>query len=152
MKAVGRPVDDLAINESLVIPARELRVAFARSGGPGGQNVNKVETKAELRWTPGESAAFSEADRAWLLRRLASRLTAQGELLVTSTRTRDQSRNRDDAREKMAEIVRQALQRPKRRKKTRPGKRAIEGRLQEKRRRSDAKQKRQSPQGSSEWS
>ena len=143
---------DLPISETLVIPARELRESFARSGGPGGQNVNKVETKAELRWTPGESSALSDADRIWLLRRLGSRLTAEGELLITSTRTRDQSRNRGDAREKMAEVVRRALQRPKRRKKTRPGKGAIEGRLQEKRRRSDAKQKRQSPKNSPDWS
>jgi ribosome-associated protein len=144
-------VEDLPINETLVIPARELRESFARSGGPGGQNVNKVETKAELRWTPGESAALSEANRAWLLRRLASRLTAQGELLITSTRTRDQSRNREDARDKMAELVRRALLRPKRRKKTRPSKGAVEGRLEEKKRRSDSKQKRQSPKNSTDW-
>lgn len=144
-------MEDLPINASVVIPARELRVAFARSGGPGGQNVNKVETKAELRWTPGESGALSDADRTWLLRRLASRLTSEGELLITSTRTRDQSRNREDAREKMAELVRRALQRPKRRKKTHPSKGAIEGRLNEKRRRSDAKQKRQAPKGSADW-
>jgi ribosome-associated protein len=145
-------VEDLPINKAVVIPARELRVAFARSGGPGGQNVNKVETKAELRWTPGESTALSEADRTWLLRRLASRLTAEGELLITSTRTRDQSRNRDDAREKMAEVVRRALQRPKRRKKTRPSAGAIEGRLKQKRQRSDVKQKRQSTKDSMDWS
>lgn len=134
-----------------MIPARELRESFARSGGPGGQNVNKVETKAELRWTPGESTALSDADRAWLLRRLASRLTTEGELLITSTRTRDQSRNRDDAREKLAELIRRALQRPKRRKKTRPSKSAVEGRLEEKRRRSGVKQKRQSPKSSADW-
>jgi ribosome-associated protein len=145
-------VDDLPINETLVVPARELSVSFARSGGPGGQNVNKVETKAELRWTPAASAVLSDVDRAWLLRRLSGRLTAQGELLVTSTRTRDQSRNRDDALEKMAEIVRRALLRPKRRKKTRPSRGSIEGRLKEKRRRSDAKQKRQSPKSSADWS
>ncbi len=144
-------MEDLAINEAIAIPSRELRESFARSGGPGGQNVNKVETKAELRWTPAESAALSDADRAWLLRRLTSRLTAEGELLVTSTRTRDQSRNRDDARQKLAEIVRRALERPKRRKKTRPSKGSVESRLKDKRRRSDAKEKRQSPKGSADW-
>jgi ribosome-associated protein len=144
-------VEDLPINESVVIPARELRVSFARSGGPGGQNVNKVETKAELRWTPGESSALSDADRTWLLRRLASRLTAEGELLITSTRTRDQSRNRDDALAKMAEVVRLALRRPKRRKKTRPSAAAREGRLQAKRRRSDVKDKRRSTKSSPDW-
>jgi ribosome-associated protein len=148
---LSEAVEDLPISDSLTIPARELRVSFARSGGPGGQNVNKVETKAELRWTPGESTALSDADRVWLLRRLASRLTTEGELLVTSTRTRDQSRNRDDACEKLAELIRRALQRPKRRKKTRPSKSAVEGRLQDKRRRADAKQKRQSPKPSADW-
>lgn len=138
-------MEDLPIHDGLVIPDRELRESFARSGGPGGQNVNKVETKAELRWNPAESSALSDADRQWLLKRLASRLTAGGDLLVTSTRTRDQSRNRDDARTKLAELVRRALERPKRRKKTRPSKGAVEGRLQQKKRRSDAKEKRQSP-------
>jgi ribosome-associated protein len=144
-------VEDLVINESLVIPARELRESFARSGGPGGQNVNKVETKAELRWNLAGSAALSDANRSWLLGRLATRLTAEGDLLITSSRTRDQSRNREDARAKLIEVVRRALQRPKRRKKTRPSATAIEGRLKAKQRRADAKQKRRPPESSSDW-
>jgi ribosome-associated protein len=145
-------LEDLRINETVVIPARELRVSFARSGGPGGQNVNKVETKAEIRWTPGESASLSEADRAWLLRRLAPQLTVEGELVITSTRTRDQARNREDALAKMADRIRLALQRPKRRKKTRPSAASVEGRLQTKRRRSDIKQKRGLPKKLPDWS
>ncbi len=144
-------MEDLPVSDRLVIPARELRVSFARSGGPGGQNVNKVETKAELRWNLGQSEAVSDADRAWLLKRLASRLTGEGDLLVTSSRTRDQSRNRDDARRKMAETLRKALERPKRRKKTRPSAGAVAERLSEKRRRADAKKRRQSPKDSREW-
>jgi len=144
-------MEDLIIREGIVIPARELRVTFARSGGPGGQNVNKVETKADLRWTPAESAALSDADRQWLLKRLSGRLSAEGELVVTSSRTRDQSRNRDDARTKLAEVVGRALRRPKRRKKTRPSAAAKEARLREKRRRSESKQKRQSPRKSAVW-
>jgi ribosome-associated protein len=144
-------MDDLLINDGLVIPARELRVAFARSGGPGGQNVNKVETKAELRWNLRDSAAVSDADRAWLLKRLCSRLTSEGELLITSTRTRDQSRNRDDARAKMADLVRRGLERPKRRKKTRPSAGSVAERLDEKRRRAFAKKKRKPPKDSAEW-
>ena len=144
-------MEDLVINEAVVIPGRELQVSFARSGGPGGQNVNKVETKADLRWIPAESGALSEADRQWLLGRLASRLTAEGELVVTSSRTRDQSRNRDDAREKLAELVARALRRPKSRKRTRPSAAAKEARLQEKLRRSKSKQKRQSPKDSGSW-
>lgn len=144
-------MEDLSVSERLVIPGRELRVSFARSGGPGGQNVNKVETKAELRWNVRESEAVTDADRVWLLKRLATRLTGEGDLLVTSSRTRDQSRNRDDARAKMAEMVRRALERPKRRKKTRPSAGAVAERLDEKRRRSFAKKKRNPPKDSSEW-
>jgi ribosome-associated protein len=143
-------VEDLVITGTVVIPAGELRVSFARSGGPGGQNVNKVETKAELRWSLRESAAVSDADRAWLFKRLASRLTNEGELLVTSTRTRDQSRNRDDARDTMAETIRRALERPKRRKKTRPSAGSVAQRLDGKRRRSTAKKKR-TPPDSTDW-
>jgi ribosome-associated protein len=139
-------VEDLVITESLVIPAGELRVAFARSGGPGGQNVNKVETKVELRWNPAHSAALGGVDRGWLLERVASKLTSDGDLLITSSRTRDQSKNREDARAKLAETLRQALRRPKRRRKTRPSAAAVEARLQSKQRRSRVKrQRRESP-------
>jgi hypothetical protein len=74
---------DLVIHARLSLPEEELRVEYARSGGPGGQNVNKVETKVQVRWNPAESEAISEADRAWLLTRLASRLTTDGDLLVS---------------------------------------------------------------------
>lgn len=136
---------DVVVNDRITIPAAELQVAFARSGGPGGQNVNKVETKVEVRWIPETSGALSEADRAWLLDKLASRLTTSGELIVTSERTRDQSRNREDALDKLGEIVRAALSRPKPRKKTRPSKRARERRLEEKKRTSARKKQRRSP-------
>ncbi len=138
-------MDDLPITSRVTIPADEIEVAFVRSGGPGGQNVNKVATKVELRWRPGDSAALSADDRAWLLQRLDRRLTSTGELLVTSERTRNQARNRDDAAAKLAAIVRAALARPKRRKPTRAGRGAIERRLQAKRIRSRKKRDRQPP-------
>lgn len=125
-------MNDLVVSDRITIPAGELRVSFARSGGPGGQNVNKVETKVELRWTPAGTSAVDEADRAWLLQRLAARLTSEGELLVTSSRTRDQGRNREDARQKLAEAVRKALERPTRRRKTKPSRGAVEKRLEQK--------------------
>lgn len=137
---------DLLVNDQLVIPDAELDVSFARSGGPGGQNVNKVETKVELRWNPGTSAVLSDADRDWLLERLASRLTQSGDLLVTSSKTRDQAKNRDDARAKLAAIVGQALERPKPRKRRRPSKAAEERRIQEKKRRAALKQSRRDPE------
>jgi ribosome-associated protein len=133
------------VTDAIVIPADELALSFARSGGPGGQNVNKVASKVELRWTPATSralAALSEETRAWLLSRLAGRLTLAGELLVTSTLTRDQAKNRADAAEKLAGIVRAALARPKKRKATRPTRASKERRIGAKRRRSEIKRAR----------
>ncbi|MCW5979025.1 MAG: aminoacyl-tRNA hydrolase [Bryobacteraceae bacterium] len=135
-------MDDLPINQKVTIPGEEVRIAFARSGGPGGQNVNKVESKVELRWTPASSAALDEADRRWLLGRLQGKLTAGGDLVVTSNRTRDQIRNRMDALAKLAAIVEAALDRPTPRRKTRPTRASVEDRLREKRRRSDVKKRR----------
>src|SRR5690348_5024104 len=111
---------DIIVTPRLTIPAGELDMAFARSGGPGGQNVNKVSSKAELRWNPTTSGALSDDDRTWLLSRLAKRLTSDGTLIVTSTATRDQLKNRDDAASKLALIVRSALERPKTRHATKP--------------------------------
>jgi len=136
---------DVVVSDRITIPAAELQIGFARSGGPGGQNVNKVESKVEIRWSPGDSAALDDSDRAWLLDKLSSRLTTTGELIVTSERTRDQSRNREDALDKLADIVRAALVRPKPRKKTRPSKGARERRLAEKKRQSDRKKQRRGP-------
>ncbi len=138
-------MDDLPINDELTIPGAELSVSFARSGGPGGQNVNKVATKVDIRWTPADSAVLGEVERRRVLKKLAKRLTTEGELLVTSTRTRDQSRNREDAREKLADIIREAVKPPRVRKKTRPPKRVAENRLAEKRERSVRKFDRRPP-------
>ena len=133
---------DLRVTDRIWIPEGELRVAFARSGGPGGQNVNKVNSKVELRWTPATSAAFGEDDRAWLLGKLAGRLTNSGELLVTSERTRDQAKNREDAQAKLAAIVAAALFRPKKRRATRPTRGSKERRIGEKRHRAEIKKSR----------
>ena len=123
---------DIRITETLAIPAGELRVSFVRSGGPGGQNVNKVASKVQLRWTPGTSTAFSDADRAWLLKKLASKLTSEGDLIVASNLTRDQGRNRVDAEAKLAALVLASLVRPKKRRATKPSRAARERRVDEK--------------------
>jgi len=130
---------DLLIRRGLVIPEDELELRFARAGGPGGQNVNKRSTQVEVRWRPATSRALRGDDRAWLLARLGGRLTADGELVVTSTLTRQQARNREDALAKLAGIVAAALVRPRRRRATRPGRGAVERRLGAKKRRSQVK-------------
>ncbi|MDH5673361.1 MAG: alternative ribosome rescue aminoacyl-tRNA hydrolase ArfB [Myxococcales bacterium] len=133
-------MDDLRVGPQLTIPGDELRVAFARSGGPGGQKVNRSETKVELRWNLRDSRAPNEADHRWLMKRLGARLSADGDLIVTSERTRNQAQNRADALEKLADLVREALVRPKRRRPTRPGRGAIERRISDKKHRSRLKE------------
>jgi ribosome-associated protein len=133
---------DIVVTPRLTIPAGELALAFARSGGPGGQNVNKVASKVELRWNPTTSAALTGDDRSWLISRLANRLTTDGTLIVTSTATRDQIKNRDDATSKLRLIVRAALERPKTRKPTKPTKGSKRRRVEAKRHRSEIKRSR----------
>ena len=133
---------DIVVSPRLTIPAGELALAFARSGGPGGQNVNKVASKVELRWNPTTSGVLSADDRTWLLSRLANRLTIDGTLIVTSTATRDQIKNRDDAASKLALIVRSALERPKHRKATKPSRASKRRRVEDKRHRAAIKRNR----------
>ena len=135
-------MQDLVVTPRVVIPGDEIAIAFARSGGPGGQNVNKVASKVELRWNPTTSAALGDDDRAWLVARLRSRLTSDGTLIVTSTATRDQGRNRDDAAAKLALIVRTALDRPTPRRPTRPSRAAKRRRVADKRHHAEIKRNR----------
>jgi ribosome-associated protein len=136
-------VQDVVVTPRVTIPGGELAIAFSRSGGPGGQNVNKVASKVELRWNPGTSAALSDDDRTWLLERLRSRLTTDGTLIVTSSATRDQLKNRDDATSKLALIVRAALVRPKARRATKPTRSSKRRRLAAKRHHAEIKRNRQ---------
>jgi ribosome-associated protein len=133
---------DIRVTDTIAIPPAELRVSFVRSGGPGGQNVNKVASKVQLRWTPATSTAFSDADREWLLRKLAPKLTSDGDLLVASNLTRDQGRNRVDAEAKLAAILVAALVRPKKRRATRPSQAAKARRVDEKKARGQIKKQR----------
>ncbi|MBC7978424.1 MAG: aminoacyl-tRNA hydrolase [Myxococcales bacterium] len=140
-------MEDVVVTPRVTIPGGELAIAFSRSGGPGGQNVNKVASKVELRWSPVASAALEADDRAWLLQRLASRLTSDGTLIVTSTATRDQLKNRDDATRKLALIVRVALDRPKPRKPTKISRGAKRRRVADKRHHAEIKRNRTGKSG-----
>jgi len=135
-------MEDIVVTPQVTIPGGELSLAFSRSGGAGGQNVNKVSSKVELRWNPTTSAALSDEERAWLAHRLRSRLTSDGTLIVTSTATRDQIKNRDDATSKLALIVRAALDRPKPRKPTKVSKGAKRRRVADKRHKAEIKRNR----------
>ncbi len=130
---------DLVVTDRVTIPSAELRFAFARSSGPGGQNVNKVNSKVEVRWNPTTTGALGDDDRAYLVGRLGSRLTTDGELIVVSDRTRDQLKNRADAQAKLSAIVAAALFRPKKRRATRPSRGSKERRIGEKKHRAEIK-------------
>jgi ribosome-associated protein len=127
------------VGPRLRIPAAELDLAYATSGGPGGQNVNKVASKAILRWNLARSTAVAPEDRAWLLARLAGRLTGEGELVIASDRHRDQPQNVADVLDRLRDVLRSALARPKARRATRPSRASRERRLASKRRRSETK-------------
>lgn len=129
----------IRINARVSIPRSELEVHFARSSGPGGQNVNKTSTKVELRFDLLASPSLTDADRAWLASKLASRLNTAGELLLSSDRHRSQPDNLRACLERFAELMREALVPPKPRYKTKRTAASQRRRLEEKKRRSDIK-------------
>jgi ribosome-associated protein len=141
MRAGRSEADGSLVIGNVVIPAAELRFRAVRSSGPGGQNVNKVASKIELRFAFEDCAALP-APAKERIRQHASRLDAEGCLLITSQLTRNQLVNLEDARQKVAEIVRAALVVPKRRKKTRPSRAKQAARVDAKRKQSQKKQNR----------
>jgi ribosome-associated protein len=135
----------LEVTPTLQIPDTEFTWTYARSGGPGGQNVNKVASKAVLRWEIAASTALPADVKSRLAFQQKRFFTLDGGLLIMSQRYRDQERNRDDCLEKLRAMILQALAVPKSRKKTRPSRGSKRVRLQDKRRRSAIKQTRQRP-------
>lgn len=136
----------LIVNDLIRIPEDELAFEFARSGGPGGQNVNKVSSKALLRWNPAASSALPPAVRERFLAAQGSRLTKEGEILIVSDRYRDQPRNIADCLEKLKAMILAAAVRPKRRRPTKPTKASVTRRIEGKARRSETKRERRRPE------
>lgn len=137
----------LTVNSRLRIPLAEFEFTFARSSGPGGQNVNKVNSKALLRWPIRTSPTLPEAVRGRFLEKHGNRVTTEGDLLISSQRYRDQGRNVEDCLEKLRVMLAEAAAPPVRRKRTKPSRGSIERRLQSKRIRSDKKQGRRALEG-----
>ena len=125
----------LFIRPGLIIPDSELEESFIQSSGPGGQNVNKVASAVQLKFDVGRSPSLPEAVRATILALPDARLDGQGVLTITARRFREQTRNRADARARLAELVRAAAIPPKPRRPTRPT-------LASKKRRAEAKARR----------
>jgi ribosome-associated protein len=125
----------LEITPAIVIDDAELEERFVRASGPGGQNVNKVSTAVQLRFDPSRSPALTDEVRERLRALAGSRMTNEGVLVIDARSHRTQSQNRDDARERLADLIRRSLVRPKRRKKTRPGLAAKQRRIDTKKRR-----------------
>ena len=135
---------DLKISATVVIPAAELSWTAVRAGGPGGQNVNKVATKVDLRFDLPESVALSAAAKRRLEKLAAGRLDARGAVVVTADETRSQRQNLELAREKLAQLIAAALVVPKRRRATKPSKASKQRRVEGKRRTSEKKRARSS--------
>lgn len=134
--------DDLVINARVRIPQSELTYRFSRASGAGGQHVNKAETQVELLFDLAHTPQLTDDEWALATARLASYLDGDGVLHLTSQESRSQMQNREEVTRRFAQLLRKALVRPKRRRKTRPTKAAIEGRLQRKRRASEVKRQR----------
>jgi ribosome-associated protein len=132
----------LEITPAIAIEESELSERFVRASGPGGQNVNKVATAVELRFDVARSPAISDDVKQRLRAIAGTRMSADGVLTIDARRYRTQPQNRADARERLAELVRQALVRPRRRRKTKPTKNSVERRIQSKQKRSQTKRAR----------
>jgi ribosome-associated protein len=135
----------LVVNSRIRVPLEELEFTYARSGGPGGQNVNKVNSKAVLRWRAVANTSLPPDVRGRFLSKFASRLTTDGDILITSTETRDQQTNAQNCLDKLREMLLSVAEKPIPRKKTKPTLGSRRRKRAAKSERSQKKQGRRSP-------
>lgn len=135
----------LTINEQIQIPDTEFDWSFVRSGGPGGQNVNKVASKAVLRWNIAASPSLPDDVKNRFMALYRKRITTEGDILITGQRFRDQDKNRNECLEKLQTLILVALFVPKKRRATRPTKASKTRRITEKKHRASTKSARRIP-------
>ena len=138
-------METLYVSPSLSIPLSELRFKFHRSSGPGGQNVNKLNTSVELQFDFVHSAVLNDEQCQRIAEKLATRLNSAGALSIQSERFRTQGRNRADCLSKLAALLAEALKTHPKRTKTKPSRAAQARRLDSKRRHSEKKKSRRTP-------
>lgn len=132
----------LRITDTIAIPESELTLSFVRADGPGGQHVNKTATAVQLRFDVARSPSLPEPVRRRLMRLAGRRLSSEGILIIDARSQRSQKQNREEARERLVDLVRSAAKPPRRRKPTRPSKASRRRRLEGKRQRARLKQSR----------
>jgi ribosome-associated protein len=136
---------DLYVNSRLTIAEKEITITAARSSGPGGQNVNKVNTKITLRWSPSQCPELNSSWCRRFVTRHGNRINREGELVLHSEQYRDQGRNLADVRQKLVDMLLECQSAPKPRKATRPTRASQRRRLDQKSRQSQKKLNRRRP-------